>query len=409
MEEWVSQNLDKAALVAERGVCDHCLGRMFAKCGDALTDLERGRMLRAGLKETGREFELAEMCPICEDIFDMVPRFADAVAEKLEEVEFDNFLVGCKLDPTQAKNEKDMIAELGLGETAEPLKTELNREIGKAALPRICRKVEFKEPQVVACIDTRFAEVTLDIAPVFIAGRYNKLSREIPQTRWPCRICRGKGCKRCHNTGMMYQASVQGVIGDIALEMSGGDAEFFHGMGREDIDARMLGSGRPFVMEISHPKVRDINLDELERRANESILAQFHGLHFVPRAAVAKYKESDPDKTYRAHVIAEGKVNKEGVVEAALSFENVHLAQRTPERVEHRRADLVRDRVIYKVEAENIGEDSFDLILRTQSGTYVKEFVSGDEGRTTPNFSERLGIQCRVYLLDVLEIDYHED
>jgi tRNA pseudouridine synthase 10 len=191
--------------------------------------------------------------------------------------------------------------------------------------------------------------------------------------------------------------------------MSCGDAEFFHGMGREDIDARMLGSGRPFVMEISHPKVRDINLDELERRANESILAQFHGLHFVPRAAVAKYKESDPDKTYRAHVIAEGKVNKEGVVEAALSFENVHLAQRTPERVEHRRADLVRDRVIYKVEAENIGEDSFDLILRTQSGTYVKEFVSGDEGRTTPNFSERLGIQCRVYLLDVLEIDYHED
>jgi tRNA pseudouridine synthase 10 len=69
----------------------------------------------------------------------------------------------------------------------------------------------------------------------------------------------------------------------------------------------------------------------------------------------------------------------------------------------------VRDRVIYKVVAENIGEDSFDLILRTQSGTYVKEFVSGDEGRTTPNFSERLGIQCRVYLLDVLEIDYHED
>ncbi len=409
MEEWVSENLDKAALVAERGVCDHCLGRMFAKCGERLTDLERGQMLRAGLKEAGKEFEQEEMCPVCEDLFSLVPRFAEAVSEKLQEVESENFLVGCRLDPGQAKREKELIAELGLGDTAEPLKTELNREIGKVALPMINRRVEFKEPQVVACIDTRFAEVSLDIAPVFIAGRYCKYSREIPQTRWPCRVCRGKGCARCHGTGMMYPASVQAVIGDVALEMSGGDVEFFHGMGREDIDARMLGTGRPFVLEISHPRVRDIDLEELERRANKSILAQFNSLHFVPRSAVAAYKESDPDKTYRAHVVTLDKVNKEDVTSAALSFENVHLAQRTPERVEHRRADLVRDRMIYKVEAENIGDYEFDLVLKTQSGTYVKEFVSGDEGRTTPNFSERLGTQCRVYLLDVLEINYHED
>lgn len=408
MDAWVSENLDKAAEVAARGVCDHCLGRMFAKCGENLTDLTRGEMLRAALREAGRDSPREEVCPICEDLFDLVPRFAQAVADKIAEAESESFLVGCRVDPGQAKNEKLMVEELGI-ETSEPLKTELNREIGKVALPMINRRVEFKEPQIVACIDTRFAEVTLDIAPVFIAGRYTKMSREIPQTRWPCTKCRGKGCPRCHGTGQMYQASVQGVIGDVALEMSGGDMEFFHGMGREDIDARMLGTGRPFVLEISHPKVRDIDLGELERRANRSVLANFSGLHFVSRSAVAAYKGSDPDKTYRAHVVTQTKVNKQDVSEVASSFENVHLAQRTPERVEHRRADLVRDRMIYKVEAENIEDTSFDLILRTQSGTYVKEFVSGDEGRTQPNFSERLGTQCRVYLLDVLDIDYHED
>jgi tRNA pseudouridine synthase 10 len=123
---------------------------------------------------------------------------------------------------------------------------------------------------------------------------------------------------------------------------------------------------------------------------------------------VKEYKEAESDKTYRARVRAESKVNKERVVEATVSFENVHLAQRTPTRVEHRRADLVRDRVVYWVKAENIEEDTFDLVLKTQSGTYVKEFVSGDDGRTTPSFSERLGIQCRVELLDVLEIDYQQ-
>ena len=45
------------------------------------------------------------------------------------------------------------------------------------------------------------------------------------------------------------------------------------------------------------------------------------------------------------------------------------------------------------------------MTLETESGTYVKEFVSGDEGRTKPSFSEALGIQCRVEELDVMAIN----
>jgi tRNA pseudouridine synthase 10 len=89
----------------------------------------------------------------------------------------------------------------------------------------------------------------------------------------------------------------------------------------------------------------------------------------------------------------------------ATSFKNVHLDQRTPKRVEHRRADLVRDREILWVKAEVLGEDTFSLTLETQSGTYVKEFVSGDDGRCVPSFSQALGIQCRVETLDVIAIN----
>ena len=81
------------------------------------------------------------------------------------------------------------------------------------------------------------------------------------------------------------------------------------------------------------------------------------------------------------------------------------MSQRTPQRVEHRRADLVRKRTIYWVKAENIGEDTFELTLETESGTYVKEFVSGDEGRTQPNFSDTLGTKCVVETLDVIAIN----
>ena len=404
MEDWISEYLGKMESVAKEGICDRCLGRMFGKLSTGMTNDVRGAKIRAALSENGVDIPAPNGCPLCDDVFDMLDLFAESVAEKVNDVETDNFLVGSRVDPEILQKEKEICTKYDL-EHFESIKTELNREIGKVALPMIHRPVEFKNPQCVACIDTRFANVDLDLAPIFIKGRYNKLSREIPQTIWPCRVCKGKGCPRCHDTGKMYQTSVQEIIGDIALKMFDGREHFFHGMGREDIDALCLGEGRPFVLEISQPRRRDADLDELELLANESELAQYHYLQFTNRDEVKATKLATPSKTYRVKVKAEGKVNKERVVEVALSFKNVLLDQRTPRRVEHRRADLVRKREILWVEAEVLGDDTFNLTLETESGTYVKEFVSGDEGRCKPSFSEALGVQCYVETLDVIAIN----
>jgi len=407
MEDWIAENIDTAKAIAETGLCDHCLGRMFGKLGTGMTNDLRGRMIRNALMEQGVDAPAEDFCPLCENVFDMLGRFAEAAAERINEVDSDNFLIGTRIEPEITEREKEIKEKYAL-ENAETIKAELNREIGKLALPMIHRPVEFKNPQVVALVDTRFADVTLDISPVFIAGRYNKYSREIPQTIWPCRVCHGKGCDHCHGAGKMYPTSVQEIIGDIALEMADGQEHFFHGMGREDIDACMLGEGRPFVLEISQPKHRYIDLDELERRANQTDMAAFNSLKFVQREAVERYKAAASDKVYHVHVKAEGKVNKEELVKVALSFKDVNIDQRTPRRVEHRRADLVRKRKIHWCQAEWVSDDSFDLELETDSGTYVKEFVSGDEGRSVPSFSERLGIQCKVETLDVLTIKFEE-
>jgi len=399
--DWIIENLHIAEAAAEKELCDHCLGRLFGKLGEGMTNDLRGRMIRDAVSS---ENVSSENCSICENVFDSLDRFADAAAESILSVESDNFLIGSRVDPEISDREKALWDELG-AENAEPLKTELNREIGKLAFLKVRRPVEFGNPQVVACVDTRFADVSLNIAPIFIYGRYNKLSREIPQTIWPCRACRGKGCPRCGNAGKMYATSVQEIIGDTAVEISGGKEHFLHGMGREDIDALMLGTGRPFVLEISEPRIRNIDLKELERRANLSDLAKFSGLEFTTRDAVRRTKDLTPTKTYAVKVRTEGKVNKERVNEVARTFRNLCIDQRTPARVEHRRADLVRKREIFWVEADWIDEHTFALTLETESGTYVKEFVSGDGGRSKPNFSEVLGVRCHVETLDVLAIN----
>ena len=114
----------------------------------------------------------------CEDLFEQLPRFAEAAAEKLSEIEYGTFLIGTRVDPVLQDREEQLWSEVG-GETAEPIKAELNREIGKLVEATVHKDVDFTSPDVVALVDTRFGHVELNIAPLFIYGRYRKYSREI--------------------------------------------------------------------------------------------------------------------------------------------------------------------------------------------------------------------------------------
>ncbi len=390
-------------------LCDHCLGRLFAQVESGTTNKERGRNMRIAVAlergARGEEISPHESCWLCEDVFEQLPRFAEAAASKLSEIEHDTFLIGTRVDPALQDREEQLWSEVG-GETAEPIKAELNREIGKLVEAQIHKEVDFTSPDVVALVDTRFGHVTLNIAPLFIYGRYRKYSREIPQTRWPCRVCRGKGCERCGGIGKMYENSVQEIIGDPLMRVAEGRDHFFHGMGREDIDARMLGTGRPFVLEIAEPRKRHLDLDEMTRLANENEegLADFSQLRWSKREEVRQIKAATPDKEYRAEVSIQGKVNKERIDEVVKSLIQARITQQTPTRVAHRRADLARERTIRDLAIESLEEDRLVLKLRTESGTYVKEFVSGDGGRTVPSLAGSLGVPCQVTALDVIQI-----
>ena len=80
------------------------------------------------------------------------------------------------------------------------------------------------------------------------------------------------------------------------------------------------------------------------------------------------------------------------------------IAQRTPTRVAHRRADRVRTRRIVSATVVEGGEGRFTLDIRTEAGTYVKEWVEGDGGRTDPSLAQLVETPLRVEYLDVLEI-----
>ena len=78
----------------------------------------------------------------------------------------------------------------------------------------------------------------------------------------------------------------------------------------------------------------------------------------------------------------------------------LEMHQSTPLRVLHRRAAAVRVRHVLSLKSDRIDDHWFRLSLSTTAGTYVKEFVHGDCGRSSPSVSSLLG--CKT---DIVELD----
>ena len=305
-----------------------------------------------------------------------------------------------------AESEEMVWSDLGL-KSPEPLKAQFNREVGKIVTARTGAEVDFKRPDIVAVCNIEDDCVEIEINPVFIYGRYCKYLRGIPQTRWHCRECRGKGCPRCNFTGKMYETSVEELIGARVIEEFQAEDAILHGAGREDIDARMLGSGRPFVLEVIHPLKQDISLEYLEeevnRHADGKVAVVFD--HLSNRREVETIKSGKAHKKYSILVEVDGEFSVNDIKSSLNTLKGAQISQRTPERVSHRRADKIRKRHVIDVELVDVVDGKYVIEVVGDAGLYIKELISGDNKRTTPSLTECLGAPARVTALDVINVE----
>lgn len=406
LEEIGLEGLEIARKIVREGpICDHCLGRQFAQVSHGLSNEARGRILKAALRTNGEELD-GGTCWVCTGLFEHIDDWVSKALEKLKDYEYNSFLVGTKVSGLLLQNE-ELLWEIAGALYAEPLKAELNREVGKRLEHETGKVVEFETPDIVVILNLWTGMVELQIKPIFIYGRYRKLMRGISQTRWFCRECRGKGCARCDYTGMMYPESVEGLIGGPLLEEFHADDLVLHGCGREDIDARMLGSGRPFVIELKGPKLRNVDLQVAAEHVNATCRGkvEVRELRYVGREMVAKLKDAHVNKLYRVEVEFNSPVQEAHLKEALDRLNGALIEQWTPTRVLHRRADLVRKRNVYSGALVSFEGHRASIELTCSGGLYIKELISGDGGRTRPSLSELLGVPAEVKVLDVLDVE----
>ncbi|CAM9469917.1 unnamed protein product [Choristocarpus tenellus] len=257
--------------------------------------------------------------------------------------------------------------------------------------------------------------VVLRRDPIYVQGRYMKLSRVVPQTPW-----------------MKGFYSVQEAIAEPIEAFSGCAEAILHGGGREDIDVRMLGKGRPFVLQLTDSRrsieelvpllaqlVEDANADTGRNAGGGVCVAsglslagagtaqklqgglearrkKYRCVVWVSRAITVGELEAMCRLPMEADVTtcAEDSMHKSGLV----------LQQATPIRVLHRRTLMTRPKSVYAMEGEWINAHFFVLTITTSGGTYIKEFVHGDLGRTVPSVGSLLGCRADILQLDVVDV-----
>ncbi|WP_407414978.1 tRNA pseudouridine(54/55) synthase Pus10 [Methanobrevibacter sp.] len=384
-------------------ICKHCLGRKLSKTIEGVNNIERADKVCSELNINLDDVE----CSICDNLFDKLNEdLYKKIDDKINQlgIEFETFLVGSKIAKDIQKKDEDLSEKFDLN--VETIKKEVNRLIGLEIWERYDKEAEFESQDIVFSIDLiNEPKVKIQINPLYVEGKYNKLKRGIPQTKWPCSKCKGRGCEDCNFTGKQYPESVEELISEHFLEITKGREAKFHGAGREDIDVLMLGSGRPFVLEIKEPKIRYFDLKELEDKINKinEGKTSYHNLHLCERRRKAEIKQSSPDtyKVYNAIVKCDGVFDADKLEELT-KFDEIH--QQTPLRVLRRRTDMIRIKHVLDLSYEIIDKKTFSMRIKTEGGLYIKELISGDEGRSHPNVSEVLGVNAICEQLDVIEV-----
>ncbi|GAB6021556.1 Putative tRNA pseudouridine synthase Pus10 [Chamberlinius hualienensis] len=244
----------------------------------------------------------------------------------------------------------------------------------------------------------KIQHVTATHSAIYLAGRYNKYSRTLSQTPWII-----DGVKHA-------ETSVQEQICEYIQPWMKPDEIVFSASGREDVDVRALGRGRPFILQVVNPKHTKINQQEVKQIAqlintNCTDIAVLD-LQVVSKADTSKLKEGEEEKkkSYSAVCYSVEPLTVEDMQKLS-QITDLVLYQKSPIRVLHRRSAAIREKMIHSMSAKIIDQHHFRMQLWTQAGTYVKEFVHGDFGRTKPNVSSLLQKTVDIVELDVESID----
>ncbi|MEM0138330.1 MAG: tRNA pseudouridine(54/55) synthase Pus10 [Thermoplasmatales archaeon] len=333
----------------------------------------------------------SDECEYCGGILPRVEDFFEIFRDFSSKFEIGSFLIGVKADKNILEKEIKVIEAGKL--KIRNFKKEFESKLGSRIEVELHLKADFIKPDVVFTVDQRNLSYDFWIRPVFVLGRYRKNVRGIPQSPWISPAPGREG------------RSISEYIGESIKDTLGGTNYNFYASGREDVDALMLGNGRPFYVEVINPRKRRAEGSGITKKISELSGGKVEVLE--PRVAsdeeIDTLKSARPNKVYEVSFSTDRKLDDD-LIRKLSSYSGIAISQRTPTRVLPIRKDIARRRTIFSIKILNWSDYQVRLCIEAEAGTYIKEFITGDSGRTEPSISKDLKVNVKIDYLNVLSV-----
>ena len=355
--------MPKETLLRQYRLCKHCIERHIS---------------------TGKS---SRPCYICRGLMDNLGAIANSLLAAVKGFEFDTFLIGAALSTQLYEREDTMRARLKI-RGRESIKHYLTRELGMR-LTRLTRKqVEYGKPDITITL-TVDKENNVNVAvisrPLTFAGVYIKKSRGLPQKQDKCTSCGGKGCESCNYSGLSGYDSVEGIIANDLVKITGGQTPKFTWMGSEDQSSLVLGSGRPFYVRVFNPKKRKLKNKTIKGNGIKAMLNVINDIPVIQPRFTVKTK---------IHIRCENALTKK-------ILKKLNTLSGSKVRFENNSKRGIKS--IHSVRVRQLDSNQFTLTIVADGGLMIKQLVGGEK-YMKPNISEVLGTKCKCLIFDILDV-----
>ncbi len=405
-------------------LCSRCLGRLFAKYGLGINNLVRGNAIKvAALMEVHRmiskDIKYVELlrevlpnvgimpqlylkylgtkvnkvkCYICSSDLDLlISELSSKILSRMSGFKVRNFVVSVPRGSEMERRELEVVTEFNL-DSWESIRRELKRELGKKVKALLNIEPEFKYPDLIIRVDLNTLEPEIQVTPTYVLCRYVKIGRYISQTKWVSR-----------NGSRKYMLSLEDLVEALANSL-GVSRYKMHLTGREDVDVRILGSGRPLVIELKDMKDKTISVASLSKFVGSNRWVDLVIDRYVTPKHVIGIKLGRYSALYRVLALSKKSLSDDAVDLLSREFSGREVKQVLIRRVGSMRKKFTRIGKVYAVRGRLINEYVLELLIKCDSKLFIRELVSGDEGNTSPSFAKTLGTGLEVLEVDLLDV-----
>lgn len=360
-------------------LCDHCMGRIFAKRAGATGYATLGKRLRLEGK-----YKQPKKCHVCKGVFGTLKDHCDEMVRLTEDTEFDTFLVGATLRPSVLDADDAVRARYGLRGT-QSAKSDITTTLSRMFARKTKSKPSIISPDITIKVDTRDGSVSIETRAVFVQARYTKSSRGIPQKADRCPNCSGRGCVKCAYRGINSSPSIESLVGGALCDITSARQARVLWFGSEESQSIVSGSGRPFIAKLVCPSRRRVKLFKSRELG--------HGVKVYDAKYVDSMPNSPPKFSFSAkiHIKTSRDIDTKAKKELRKILEGVR---------DYGSGSQMRK--VHHTSYKATGPREILLELGVESGFPLRRFV--ESSTTSPNVTDLLETECKYIVADFADI-----